>query len=69
MTAERPHPTGILDEGSTRAEGFETKEATVMQTTRWEETPVEQLTHQIERRVLWGQQATLARFSLGKGRT
>lgn len=38
-----------------------------MQTARWEEAPLERLSDRIERRVVWGQQATLARFSLAKG--
>ncbi len=38
-----------------------------MTSVRWEDTPVETITDGVERQVLWGSQANLARLSLARG--
>jgi len=38
-----------------------------MEPVRWEAVPQEKLTDTLQRQVVWGEKATLARFTLGKG--
>ena len=38
-----------------------------MQALRWDDIPREKLSNTVERQVVWGERATLARFFLGKG--
>ena len=38
-----------------------------MQAVKWAEIPVEKLSETVERQVIWGENATLARFVLRKG--
>lgn len=38
-----------------------------MQPLRWDDIPREKLSNTLERQVVWGERATLARFFLGKG--